>query len=188
MLNHKGTKTIKTQRLLLRRFNYRDSEAMFNNWANDERVTEFLTWTPHGDVSLTKQLICHWCWLYEKENYYNWCIVFDGKPIGNISVVRTDEKSEHMDLGYCIAYDYWNNGIVTEAAKAVIDYLFTEICANRLSIWHAVKNPASGKVAKKCGMSFEGVQRQYYKSWDGEYLDIAVWSILKNEYKPNLQL
>lgn len=188
MLTHKGTKIIETQRLVLRRFTYKDAEPMFDTWANDERVTKFLTWTPHGEVSLTKQLICHWCWLYEKENNYNWCIEFEGKPIGNISVVRTDENSEHMDLGYCIGYDFWNCGFVTEAASAVVDYLFTEIGANRISIWHAVKNPASGKVAKKCGMSFEGIYRQYYKASDGEYLDISVWSILRSEYKPNRKL
>ena len=109
-------------------------------------------------------------------------IVFDEKIVGSISVVRIDEKSEHMDLGYCIGYDFWNKEIVTEAAKAVIAFLFSQVGVNRISIWHAVKNPASGKVAKKCGMTLEGVFRQYYKSQNGEFLDIAVWSILRNEY------
>ena len=71
---------------------------------------------------------------------------------------------------------------MTEAATAVINYLFAEVGFNRISIWHAVKNPASGKVAKKCGMTFEGVFRQFYKSHSGEFLDIAVWSILKSEW------
>lgn len=182
MLTHKGTKTITTGRLNLRRFTYNDAVPMFENWANDERVTKYLSWTPHGDVSLTKQLVCHWCWLYEKDDCYNWCIDFEGKPVGTISVVRILENREYADLGYCIGYDFWNKGIVTEAATAVINYLFSEVGFNRISIWHAVKNPASGKVAKKCGMTFEGVFRQFYKSHSGEFLDIAVWSILKSEW------
>lgn len=33
MINHKGTKKIKTQRLILRKFKITDAEYMFNNWA-----------------------------------------------------------------------------------------------------------------------------------------------------------
>ena len=47
MITHKGTQTIHTERLILRKFTVEDAQAMFENWANDERVTRFLTWCPH---------------------------------------------------------------------------------------------------------------------------------------------
>ena len=43
MLNHKGTATLTTPRLTLRRFEIADAQAMFDNWANDPRVTRHLT-------------------------------------------------------------------------------------------------------------------------------------------------
>ena len=79
MLTHKGTQTIITQRLTLRRFQVDDAQAMFDTWANDERVTRFLTWVPHESPELTKQLLESWCASYENPNYYNWVIEFEGK-------------------------------------------------------------------------------------------------------------
>lgn len=183
MLTHKGTQHIKTERLYLRRFTVSDAQTMFDNWANDERVTKYLSWSPHGTVELTKQLLEVWCAAYERPETYNWAIEYNGKIIGSISVVRISNKSEYADIGYCIGFDYWNKGITTEAAKAVIDYLFTEVGVNRVGISHAVKNPASGKVAQKCGLTFEGTKKEYFKTSNGEFLDISDHGIIRREWE-----
>ena len=47
-MEHKGTKTIETERLTLRPFRAEDAEAMFRNWASDPEVTKFLTCPPTG--------------------------------------------------------------------------------------------------------------------------------------------
>ena len=82
---------------------------------------------------------------------------------------------------YCIGYDFGGKGIVSETSKAVIDYLLNDIGYNRIEITHATKNPASGKVALKCGLKFEGIKREYFKALNGELLDIALYSILKSD-------
>lgn len=87
-----------------------------------------------------------------------------------------------MEIGYCIGFDFWNKGIMAEALGAVIDFLFKEVGVNRIEIAHAVNNPASGKVAQKCGLTYEGTKRQFYKSADGKLQDIAFYSILKSEF------
>ena len=46
-LRHSGTRTIETDRLILRRFTVEDAPAMYSNWASDPEVTRFLTWQPH---------------------------------------------------------------------------------------------------------------------------------------------
>lgn len=100
------------------------------------------------------------------------------------SINRTEIDSKHGNAYYfIIEYDYWNKGIMTEAAKAVIDYLFAEVGVNRVGISHAVKNPASGKVAQKCGLTYEGTKREYYKTSNGEFLDISEYGILRREWK-----
>lgn len=186
MLTHKGTQLILTERLTLRRFTLGDAQAMFDNWASDERVTRYLTWTPHRSLEFTNQLLENWCAAYENPGTYNWVIEYKGKAIGNISVVCISDKHEYADLGYCMGFDYWNQGIMTEAAKAVINYLFDEIGVNRVGISHAVKNPASGRVAQKCGLTYEGTKREYYKTETGEFLDISDYGILRREWKATL--
>ncbi|GEM_PF-6663323 len=61
MITNKGTQTIQTERLKLRRFTVDDAQAMFDNWANDPRVTRYLTWSPHESPEATKQLLERWC-------------------------------------------------------------------------------------------------------------------------------
>jgi len=41
MLTHKRTQTIKTIRLILRRFSLEDAQAMYQNWATDEKQSNF---------------------------------------------------------------------------------------------------------------------------------------------------
>ncbi len=183
MITHKGTQTIHTERLILRKFTVDDAQAMFENWASDERVTRYLTWCPHESPEATKQLLELWCAAYENPNTYNWVMEYEGTPIGGISVVRLSEKSEYAELGYCMGYAYWNKGFMTEAAKAIIDFLFTEVGVNRVGISHAVKNPASGKVAQKCGLTFEGTKREYFKTSTGEFLDISDYGIIRCEWE-----
>lgn len=185
MLTHKGTQALRTERLILRRFTTDDAKGMFENWASDERVTKFLTWQPHKSADETVELLKNWVDSYESLTTYNWLIEFEGKAIGNISVVRISERSENADLGYCMGVNYWNKGLMTEAAKAVIEYLFEEVGMHKIRIKHAVKNPASGRVAQKCGLAYEGTERESFKAENGEFLDIASYAILKQEWQKN---
>jgi len=183
MLNHKGTKTIATPRLLLRPFIVEDAHDMYANWASDPRVTKYLTWMPHESPEATAELLALWVPNYENPAYYNWVITLEGRAIGNVSIVRQSDKSEYMEFGYCLSAAYWNQGIMPEAVSAVRDFLFREVGAHRLVIRHATKNPGSGKVARKCGFTWEGRQRQEFRSALGEYLDIEAYSLLRNEWE-----
>lgn len=183
MVHHVGTQAITTKRLILRRFTVEDAKDMFNNWASDPRVTRYLTWEPHESVKVTRDLLYGWCSLYANPAYYQWCIEFEGQAVGGISVVRQNNNHEYAELGYCIGHDYWNRGITTEAASAVIDFLFDQVGMHRVCLRHAVQNPASGRVAVRCGMTLEGILREEYKKSDQEFWDTAVYSILRNEWE-----
>lgn len=180
-MTHKGTQTISTERLTLRRFTVEDAREMFDNWACDPRVTKYLSWEPHASPEVTATLLQEWVKGYESENCYNWMMEYRGRCIGTISVVRLSDRDESAELGYDLGYAYWNKGLMTEAAKAVIRFLLEEVGCHRVVIRHAVKNPASGRVAQKCGLTYEGTHREAFKSRDGEFLDIAEYAILKTD-------
>ncbi len=183
MLNHKGTKTIQTERLLLRPFIVDDAQQMYENWATDPEVTRFLTWQPHSSADETRGLLENWVKNYENPAYYNWVMTLDGVCIGNVSIVRMSDRSEVMEFGYCMGRQWWKMGLMSEAVSALTDYLFSEVGANRLVIRHAVGNPASGRVARKCGFTPEGIERQNWQLHDGQFCDIAVNSLLRSEWK-----
>ena len=181
MLNHKGTVTINTQRLTLRRFTAADAEDMFKNWASDERVVTYLSWHPHASVPQTAEKIGEWISEYSNPATYNWALEYDGQVIGNIRIFIVSEAAEIAEIGYCMGYAWWNLGIMTEAVRAVRDFLFDEIGFNRLCIKHAVINPGSGRVAQKCGFTYEGIRREGYRISNGKFIDAICYAMLKSD-------
>lgn len=180
MLTHKGTQEIHTQRLLLRKFVMSDITSMFKNYATDERVTKFLSWTPYG----REEDICPFLSMvireYDRPDTYHWAIDFEGKIIGSISTLSIDEKNLSCEVGYCLGYDYWNKGITSEALVAVMDFLYEEVGMHRIMAKHDVENPASGKVMEKCGMTYEGTLKEYYRRHDGTFSDARVYGKVRN--------
>lgn len=177
-MNHKGTLNIETERLLLRKFRLDDAEMMYNNWANDERVTKFLSWTPYKSMEDVRKYISLSIKSYQQDTIYHWAIVFNEKVVGSISVMSIDEKNKLCELGYCVGYEYWGRGIVTEAMKSVISFLFNEVQFHRIFAKHDVENPASGKVMEKCNMIYEGTLYGHYRRHDGTYSDSRVFGIV----------
>ena len=92
-MQHKGTITIETKRLRLRAFELSDTEAAYKNWTSDEKVTEFLRWPTHTDISTTEKVICNWVEESKKADFYQWAIVLKeiNEPIGTISVVGKND-------------------------------------------------------------------------------------------------
>ena len=183
-MQNKGTKTIETHRLILRPFRVEDAPAMFRNWAHDATVTEFLTWPPHVSEQATAELLAKWeKQTAEDPSYYTWAIELKslGEPIGSISAMHVNESVESAEIGWCIGRPWWGQGIMPEAGAAVFAYLFDEVGINRICARHDVRNPKSGRVMQKLGMTFEGVLRQAGRSNAG-LLDEAVYSILRSEY------
>ena len=183
MLTHKGTQTIETPRLILRRARREDAEPMFRNWASDPKVTKYLTWPTYETVETAYPILDLWISEYEKPNYYQWMIELKelGEPIGSISAVRQNEKIEEAEIGYCIGSRWWHKGIMTEALSAVIEYLFTLVGMNRIAARHDPNNPHSGGVMRKCGMKYEGTHRACDRNNQG-VCDAAQYAILRSEW------
>ena len=181
-MEHKGTKELRTERLLLRRFTPADAQAMYDNWACDAQVTRFLTWQPHASPAATAALLAGWCESYARPSYYNWTLEYERRPVGNISVVRLDEETSCAELGYCLGRAYWGWGLMAEAASAVIGFLFDEAGVRRVCISHAVGNPASGRVAQKCGLTFVETRPQAYRTSDGRLHDLNVYAVTHDEW------
>ena len=183
MLTHKGTQTIETDRLILRRAIPADAEPMFRNWASDPEVTKYLTWPVHSSVDATRMLLASWVSAYEKKNNYQWAIVLKeqgDEPIGSISAVDMNDDIDMIHIGYCLGKNWWHQGIMSEALKAVMDYFFDTVGANRIESRHDPRNPHSGMVMKKCGMKYEGTLRSADRNNQG-LCDASWYALLRSE-------
>ena len=78
----------------------------------------------------------------------------NGKFIGTIDLHKIDPVLKKAAIGYIINKKYWNQGLTTEANRAVIKLVFEKIGMNKLVALHDKDNPASGKVMEKSGMRF----------------------------------
>jgi ribosomal-protein-alanine N-acetyltransferase len=109
-------------------------------------------------------------------------------PVVLLGAISLDISREHArgELGYWIAATEWGHGHATEAASAVIDFGFSELKLHRIQARHFTRNPASGRVMQKLGMSFEGVNRAAYLRWE-RFEDVAVYGILAHEWAARIR-
>lgn len=183
-MNHQGTIKIETDRLILRRFKIEDADAMYRNWASDDEVTKYLTWPAHANVSVTRTVLEEWIQKYNDLDFYNWVIVLKeiNEPIGNISVVKYEDKTSSAAVGWCMGKRWWGQRIMPEAGRAVLQFLFEEVGVNRIAAKHDQENSKSGRVMQKIGMTCEGTLRASGKNNQG-IVDEVYYSILKEEYE-----
>ena len=154
-----NTPTLETERLLLRRFSENDLYALFKIHS-DKDVNTYLPWFPLQSIEEAS--------LFLRERYldtyrqpygykYAICLKNDNIPIGyaNIGI------NEPHDLGYGLLKAFWRNGIVTEAANAVIHQVKKDGIPY-ITATHDIKNPRSGNVMKRLGMLY---QYSYKEQW-----------------------
>lgn len=184
-MNHCGTQRLETERLVLRRYVAEDAAAMYKNWASDKEVTKFLMWPAHQSQEVSQGVIEEWVKLYSDEKVYHWAIVLKDngdEPVGDIAVLHMEENIAMVHVGYCIGRAWWHKGIMSEALKAVMDFLFDVVDVNRIESRHDPRNSNSGKVMRKCGMKYEGTLRS--SDWNNQGVcDACYHALLKSERK-----
>lgn len=178
-----GTKTLETDRLILRKFKLADSEAVFKNWGSDLNVTKYVSFAPHKKVEETKEIISMWISEYADDNF-NWIVELKEthEVIGSISVNGKSKKHNNCEIGYVYGSKFWGNGYATEALRKVLEYLLVDCDFHLVEARHYESNPASGKVMEKAGMKKEGILRERrLKKNSEEYDNLVVYSMIKSE-------
>ena len=170
MFTHSGTREIRTERLLLRKFRPDDAPAMFANWTSDPEVARYTTWGAHESIQTTEAFLGYLLGKQENANTYAWGIEFGGELVGSIDVVSAEEARRACDIGYCLSRRRWGQGVMTEALRAVIDYLFSHTDFERAEAEHHALNPASGRVMQKAGMHFVEEKPAYLPKEGAEQL------------------
>jgi len=179
-MNYLGTNTIETKRLILRQFKKTDYKDVFNNYANDQEVTKFLTRYPHKDLEASKEFIDNVASIYGNKTFRR--AITDkvtNEVIGSIDIVRLNEEYSTGEIGYVMSKKYWNKGIMSEALKAVVDYLFLDVDLKVLIIRFDERNIGSRRVSEKAGFKVYNAEYRICKECE---VNIVYSELKKSDY------
>jgi len=95
------------------------------------------------------------------EGKKTFAIAYQGKVIGSLGIEKYHESDfpeysllQGRELGYVLSKDYWGKGLMPEAVKAVIDWLFNEVKLDFIIVGHFDRNAQSKRVVEKCGFQY----------------------------------
>ena len=102
-------------------------------------------------------------------------IVYDGKPIGSISVEKKDDDAE---IGYMLLNEYSNKGIGTEAVKQVCTIAFKILSLEHITANVFQPNIASIRVLQKNDFKYKvTIPNAVIK--DGIVSDLLIYALTK---------
>ena len=166
---------IETNRLILREISIDDAKDIYE-YAKNKNVSENAGFKAHENIEETKSIIetvlkiASLAIVYKENNFV-------------VGVITLSKKLEGIyELGYSLNEDYWNKGIMTEAATALIDYAFRELNAYEIDAGCFLNNTRSERVLLKCGFKYIGIHKKDYKNYDNRYLDGKRYRLLKTDY------
>jgi RimJ/RimL family protein N-acetyltransferase len=173
-----------TARLVLRPMGPGDAAAV-QKWAGDFEVADTALNIPHPypDGLADEWIAMHGrAWRDGREAVFAITARADGTLMGAIGLACIDARHRHAEMGYWLGRPFWNLGLATEAARAVLRFAFDTLDLERVFAHHFVRNPASGRVLEKIGMVREGVLRAHVRQW-GQPEDLVVCGILRREWR-----
>ena len=169
------TPILETERMILRPLTVADAGDIYERWTSDDRVSKYVRWCTHSSVKDTIQ----WLEIEEidilSDKVYTWGFVLkDSGYLFGSGGINFNEDEGVFELGYNIMHKYWNQGYTTEAAKAILKFAIQELNLREFVSYHAVDNPASGKVMEKCGFVYE--KNEVHTKFDG----VTSWDTKKH--------
>ncbi len=176
--------TLQTTRLLLREILPSDAEAIFK-MRSDERVMRYIGKSHMKDIGEATEMIETYRKAYEQNEAVNWAICLREQPewqIGTLGFWRMDKVNHRCEIGYTLQYDYWRQGIMSEAITAAMEYCFKVMDFHSVEANTDPDNEGSGGVLEKLGF----VQEAYFREnfyFEGQFLDSRIYSKI-NPYHP----
>ena len=151
-----GTTTIRTKRLLLRPFAFKDVNDV-QAYASDREWSRFLPvpdpyTLKEAEEFVARQILKNW------DETPRFAIEFNGAVIGSVKL-RIESPLSIASLRYSIARPCWNRGLMTEAVTAVVGWGFDEFGLEKVYSRSDVENVGSRRVMEKIGMKREGTLR-----------------------------
>lgn len=181
-LNFTPFPTLTTNRLTLRRIVASDAQQCFN-LRNSATVMKYI------DRPMAHKIEDAWEWIKKVDDGINnnqlicWAISLKEDPtlIGTISYHRIIKEHHRAEIGYMLHPLHWRKGLLTEAAREVIEYGFRELKLHSIEANVNPLNKASMALLKKFHFVLEAhFHEDFY--FNGKFLDSYIFSLLERHY------
>ncbi|NNC41808.1 MAG: GNAT family N-acetyltransferase, partial [Acidimicrobiia bacterium] len=150
-----------TDRLLLRPVRLEDAVSLAAR-RSEPAVARFQNWTLPYPIEKAEELVAELVTMDGPQNEQWWmAVIVDSttdEPIGDLAVHMT-WGMRSAEIGYTLGSRHWGKGYATEAAEALIEFLFSHQSLTRISASLHPDNVASAMVLERLGFLFEGHTR-----------------------------
>ncbi len=173
---------LSTPRLNLRELTLDDAQDIFRI-RSDYEVTRYNSGIAYDRIDQARDLIQAIRSAYADGAELRWGITFKNDPrvIGMCGFNYWVRHDRRASIGYDLAREFWGQGLMTEAVRAVVEFGFANMNLNRIEADADGRNPASARVLHKVGFHDEGVQReQFYEN--GSFYDLHLFALLRRDY------
>ena len=177
--------SIETQRLNLIELKEEYDKDLFG-FFSDRKVMQYYDIKPLETIDDARNLINKLIDKYRNRLAIRWGISLkeDDEIIGTCGYHNWVKGYCRAEIGYELSSTYWQKGIMIEALRHVINFGFTEMNLNRIQALVFPDNIASLELLKKIGFKQEGLLKEY-AFFRGEFKDLIIVSLLKDEYMKN---
>ncbi len=194
-MNYIGSKQIETERLLLKAQTMQEQKRLWEILMIPEVNKYFLT----VPSKLREQLLD---WNKQKEYYkmdmehannpdiFRWSIFLKdtGECIGRVSCHEGHDEDLNItdpnirDVGWLIDPAFQGHGYATEAATAMIDYMFTKVNIDEIRTGAAIVNPASWMIMEKLGFIRQDKIKLVQYTFLDEPVEDYLYTITKEQW------
>lgn len=175
----KDTK-IETERLILRGWQMTDQDAQdMYAYAQYEKVGRPAGWHYHRSVDESREILQMFV---EEDNCFAIIDKESGKAIGSLGLHQPRKEDAYPDkasleIGYVLSPDFWGKGLMPEAVKAVIDWLFANTDTEVIFCGHFDFNDKSRRVIEKCGFTYLETVNVYAKQVDERFDELIYYRL-----------
>ncbi len=173
---------LRTRRLVLRGVAEGDGPALFELFS-DDAVTAYYAWDTFTDPRQGRELAAATVEQYRQRQALRWGLLPVGtdRIVGTCGYTRWAREHRYAVLGFDLARRYWGQGLMSEAATAVIGYGFEQLDLNRIEATVLAGNLPSIALLTRHGFTLEGrlAQRARHR---GTFHDIHMYALLKSAW------
>ena len=163
-MEHLGTVTLETERLLLRKCEIDDYKDSYKYCCSDPELAKLQAFDVHENDQVTKRSFNEKANRYLLDpSFYEWAIVRkeDNQFMGEIALVHYSDEYNAMEMGYHLGKIFRGKGYMQEALSAILRFAFEDLKLDQVYALILNDNYGSQKVVKSNNLEYSRTIENY---------------------------
>ncbi len=138
--------------------------------------------TEIDSLEQSKTHIAHCLEGREARELFEFHVFLAGVLCGVVRLNYFEWDSKKAAIAYFLAAEFQGQGIITKAARAVLEFAFSALELHRIELRCVTTNTGSVRIAERLGFTLEGELRE--AEWlDGRAVNHFVYGLLRREFE-----